>query len=77
MTTLKVKLDLPCRLVREAWAAGLLTSKALSQLLKEAMQRRAAQSPLAGAARASDGGIVPLLMKKVQAEIDIVRRARR
>lgn len=45
MTTLEVKLDLPDRLAREAQAAGLLTPKALRELLKDAMRRRAARAP--------------------------------
>ena len=51
MTTLELKLNLPDRLAREAQAAGLLTPEALSDLLKDAMRRRAAQVLLAGAAR--------------------------
>lgn len=77
MTTLEVTLDLPDRLAREALAAGMLTPKALSRLLKEAMQRRAAQSLLAGAARATAAGSKPLSMKAIQAEVNAVRRARR
>ena len=77
MTTLEVTLDLPDRRAREAQAAGLLTPKAMSQLLKEAMQRRAAQSVLAGAARASDSGSKPLPMKDIQLEVHSVRKARR
>lgn len=77
MTTLEVKLDLPDRLAREAQAAGLLTPKALSQLLKDAMQRRAAQALLAGAARASQAGSKPQSMREIQAEVNAVRKARR
>lgn len=51
MTTLELTLDLPDRLAREAQAAGLLTPKALREMLKDAMQRRAAQTLLTGAAR--------------------------
>ena len=77
MTTLEVKLNLPDRLAREAQAAGLLTPKALSRLLKEAIQRRAAQALLAGARRATDNGSRPLSMKEIQAEVESVRQARR
>lgn len=77
MTTLEVKLDLPDRLAREAQAAGLLTPKALRELLKEAMRRRAAQALLAGAARASEAGNKPLPMKEIQAEVKAARRVRR
>ena len=77
MTTLEVKLDLPDRLAREAQAVGLLTPRALSRLLKDAMQRRAAQALLAGAARATATGSKPLSMKEIQAEVNSVRQARR
>jgi hypothetical protein len=60
MTTLEIKLDLPDRLAREALAAGLLTPQALREMLKEAMQRRAAQALLSGAAKATQAGSKPL-----------------
>jgi negative regulator of replication initiation len=77
MTTLEVRLDLPDRLAREAQAAGLLTPNALRQLLKDAMQRRAAQTLLAGATRASESGSKPLSLKVIQQEVHAVRNARR
>jgi hypothetical protein len=77
MTTLEVKLNLSDRLAREAQAAGLLTPKALREMLKDAMQRRAAQALLAGAARGSSAGAKPLSMKETQAEVNAVRRERR
>lgn len=77
MTTLEVKLDLPDRLARDAMAAGLLTPKALREMVKDAMQRRAAQALLAGAQRASAAGSKPLSMKEIQAEVDTVRRERK
>lgn len=77
MTTLEVKLDLPDRLAREALAAGLLTPKALREMVKDAMQRRAAQALLAGAQRASAAGSKPLSMKEIQSEVNTVRRERK
>ncbi len=77
MTTLELTVDLPDRLAREAQAAGLLTPKALAELVKQAMRRRAAQSLLAGAARATASGSKPVSLKAIQAEVDAVRRARR
>jgi hypothetical protein len=76
VTRLQVQLDLPEKLAREAQAAGLLTPKALRGLLKEAMQRRAAQELLAGARRATEAGSKPLSMRQIQAEVDTVRRER-
>lgn len=77
MTTLEVKLDLPDRLAREAQAAGLLTPQALARLLRDAMRKQAAQTLLAGAARASRAGSKPLSMDEIQAEVNAVRRARK
>ena len=77
MTNLELKLNLPDRLAREAQAAGLLTPEALAQLLKDAMRRRAGQSLLAGAARATQSGSKPMSMKEIQAEVNSVRRARK
>ena len=77
MTTLEVKLDLPDRLAREAQAAGLLTPQALARLLRDAMRRQAAQTLLAGAARASRAGSEPLSMDEIQTEVNAVRRSRK
>ena len=77
MTTMELKLNLPDRLAREAQAAGLLTPEALSDLLKDAMRRRAAQALLTGAARASASGSKPLSMDEIQAEVRAVRRTRK
>jgi DNA-binding response OmpR family regulator len=46
-------------------------------MLKETIQRRAAQTLLAGAARGSKAGAKPLSMKEIQAEVNAVRRERR
>ncbi len=77
MTTLEVKLDLPDRLAREAQAAGLLTPKALRAMVTDAVRRRAAQTLLTGAARASTAGSKPLSMKQIQSEVASVRSERR
>jgi hypothetical protein len=77
MTRLELQLDLPDQLAREAQAAGLLTPKALRGLLRDAMQRRAAQELLAGAKRASDAGSKPLSMRQIRAEVNAVRRDKR
>lgn len=77
MTTLELKLNLPDRLAREAQAAGLLTPEALSQMLKDAMRRRAGQTLLAGAARATAAGSAPMSMKDIQAEVNTVRHSRK
>lgn len=74
MTTLEIKFDLPDRLAREAKEAGLLTPGALSDLVREAMRRRAAQALLAGSARASQSGSAALSLADIQAEVRTVRR---
>ncbi len=76
MTTLEVKLDLPDRLARQALAAGLLTPAALRELLKDAIQRHAAQTLLDGAKKASTAGSQALSMKEIQSEVNGVRRER-
>ena len=77
MTKLELKLNLPDRLACEAQAAGLLTPEALSQLLKDAMRRRAGHALLAGVARAARAGGKPMSMKDIQAEVNAVRGARK
>jgi hypothetical protein len=46
-------------------------------LSKDTMRRRAGQSLLAGAARATHSGSKPMSMKEIQAEVNTVRRARK
>lgn len=75
MTTLKLKLDLPDRLAREAQAAGLLTPEAIKQLLQDAMRRRAGEALLAAAARVAAAGIPPMTPEEIQEEVKAVRAA--
>jgi hypothetical protein len=77
MTPVQLTLNLPDRLAREAQGAGLLTPEVMSDLLKDAVRRSAAQALLAGAQRASEAGSKPLSMKAVQAEVAAVRRIRK
>jgi hypothetical protein len=77
MMRLDVSLNLPDRLAREVQAAGLLAPTALTRLLKEAMQRRAAQALLQGAARSTSVHPQPLSMKVIRTQVNAVRRARR
>ena len=73
MTTLEVTLDFPDRMARDAQAAGLLTPKALRDMLRDAMRRHAAQALLAGADRASKAGSKPMSMRALQAEVNSTR----
>lgn len=49
----------------------------LSDRVKDAMRRHAAQTLLAGVARATAIGSKPLSMDEIQAEVDAVRKAHR
>jgi len=75
MTTIQI--ELPDATLRAARDAGLLTSRALARLLKDAMRKQAAQSTLNGAARASKVSAKPRSMDEIQSEVNAVRRARR
>lgn len=77
MSTRELKLDLPERLAKDAEAAGLLTPKAMTRLLKEEMRRQAAQQLLAGAAHATTVGSRPRSLRQLQAEVEAVREATR
>lgn len=77
MTTLELKLSLPDGLAREAQAAGLLTPESMTQLLKDAIRKRAGQTLLAGAARATQSGSKPMSLKEIQSEVNSVRRHRK
>jgi len=77
MTRLELKLSLPERLAKEAQAAGLLTPEAITQLVKEAVRRRAGQALLDAAERVAQADIPPLSMEEIQAEVNAVRQARK
>lgn len=77
MTTLELRVNQSDRLAREARAAGLLTPRALFELLKDAMRRRGARTLLAGAARITAAGSKPLSIDGIQAEVEAARKARR
>jgi hypothetical protein len=77
MTNLQVTLNLPDQLAREAHAAGLLTPEAMTQMLKDTMRRRSGDALLTGAARATAAGSKPMSLRKIQAEVNAVRRSRK
>lgn len=77
MTTLELKLTLSDRLAKEAEAAGLLTARSVSKLLKDAVRRSAGERLLAGAGRASGAGSKPMSLRAIQAEVNAVRQARK
>ena len=75
MTELKV--ILPDSLAREARKAGLLTQKAIGDLLREAMRRRAARAFLSNAKAVAHAKIAPMSEAQIQAEVDAVRKSGR
>lgn len=74
MTKLQLTVELPDSLAHEAAEAGLLTPRALAQMLRDRVRRDAADKLLAGAERASAAGSQPWSMAELQAEIDSVRQ---
>ena len=73
-----VQIDLPPDAAEEARAAGLLTPRALGQMLLDALaRRRAADSLLAVAGRAADAGIAAMAMQEIVAEVKAARAERR
>jgi hypothetical protein len=76
MTLLQLTLEVPDRLAREAQAAGLLSNRALTRLLREAVRREAGDRLLTGVERAARAGSRPLSMRALQREVDAVRAAR-
>ena len=75
MATLELKL--PDQLARDARKAGLLSAKAIEELLREAIRKRAAQEFLAVADRVAAATIPPMSEEEIQAEVNAVRKARR
>lgn len=75
MTELKVVL--PDTLAREAKKAGLLTPKAIEEMVRETMRRRAARAFLSNAKQVARAKIAPLNEDEIQAEINAVRKAKR
>ena len=73
----ELKLTLPGSLARDARKAGLLTPKAIGELLRKAMRRRAARAFLANAPRVAQAKIPPMSADEIQAEIEAVRKAKR
>jgi hypothetical protein len=77
MTTLELKLDLPNQLAHDAQAAGLLTPEGITQLLQDAIRRRAGKELLAAAERVAAAGVPPMTLEEIQEEVNAVRAARK
>ncbi len=77
MTMLQLKVEVPDRLANEAEAAGLLTARSISRLLKDAVRRAAAERLLAGAKRALRAGGKSMSLRAIQREVNAVRAQRK
>lgn len=75
MATLELRL--PDQLARDARKAGLLSAKAIEDLLREAIRKRAAREFLAVADRVAAARIPPMSEQEIQAEVNAVRKAKR
>lgn len=75
MTT--VQIDLPDELARDAQAAGLLTSEALEQILREQLRRRAGAELRALWDRLPDEELTPEIEQEIVEEVRAVRAERR
>lgn len=71
------KLELPDEVAKEATAKGLLTSEAISALLREELRKRRVDDLFAAADRLASVQGVPLTAEEVEAEIAAARRERR
>ena len=74
MTKIDLSLDLPDKLAREAEAAGLLTPRALSRLLREGVRRAALRRITESTERVRNAGIRPLSLAEIQREVDQARK---
>jgi hypothetical protein len=73
-----IQIELPDATAQAAREAGLLTPKALEQLLEEALRRRqAADSLLSIAERVAAAGVAPMSMEEINAEVKAARAARK
>lgn len=72
-----LELELPDQLARDARKAGLLSAKAIEDLLREAIRKRTAQEFLAVADHVAAAKIPPMSEEEIQAEVNAVRKAKR
>jgi len=76
MTTIEI--ELPDSTAKAARDAGLLTSKALADLLNDALQRRRAADPILSISdRVAALGIEPMSMEEIDAEVKADRAEQR
>lgn len=73
----RIQIDLPDATAQAARDAGLLTPEALTQLLKDAMRRQAADALLTIADRVAAAGIPPMSREEINVEVKAARAERR
>ena len=74
----KIQIELPDATAQAARDAGLLTTEALEQMLKDALKRKqAADSILSIADRVAAAGIPPMCMEDIYAEVKAARAERK
>jgi len=72
-----VLITLPDELERRARSAGLLSDRAIQDLLEDAMRRRAGRRLLAVARDLQAADVPPMSMEEIDAEVKAVRAERR
>ena len=72
-----VLITLPDELERRARSAGLLSDRAIQDLLEDAMRRRAGRRLLAVARDLQAADVPPMSMEDIDAEVKAVRAERR
>lgn len=77
MTTLEFRLNLPDELAQRAKEAGLLTERAIEQLLADAVRREAGRKLLAISDRLRAADIPPMTDEEIVAEVKAVRAKRK
>lgn len=75
--TVQFKLELPDEIAKEATEKGLLTSEAISTLLREELRKRRVDDLFAAADRLASAQGAPLTTEEIEAEIAAARRERR
>ncbi|MCU7959616.1 MAG: hypothetical protein KZQ58_06375 [gamma proteobacterium symbiont of Bathyaustriella thionipta] len=75
MTTLTI--DLPDNLAKEARQAGLLTPRAIEDILRETLRRRAVNGLFSAADKLAAVHLRPMTMDEIQEEVNAVRAQRK
>lgn len=73
MTELELKLSLPDRIADQAKAAGLLTSEAIEQLVRQAIRKAAADQLIEYGKRMREPGGLQITPAELESELKAVR----